>query len=31
VRGYGTTRFRSDDARRNGQQAALAADVIAAF
>jgi pimeloyl-ACP methyl ester carboxylesterase len=29
VRGYGTTRFLSDDAPRNGQQAALAADVIA--
>jgi pimeloyl-ACP methyl ester carboxylesterase len=29
VRGYGTTRFLSDDALRNGQQAALAADVIA--
>lgn len=29
LRGYGTTRFRSDDARRNGQQAALAADVLA--
>jgi pimeloyl-ACP methyl ester carboxylesterase len=27
--GYGTTRFLSDDAPRNGQQAALAADVIA--
>ena len=23
LRGYGTTRFRSDDAPRNGQQAAL--------
>src|SRR3984885_4396779 len=29
VRGYGTTRFLSDDTLRNGQQAALAADVIA--
>ncbi|HEY1243229.1 MAG TPA: alpha/beta hydrolase [Hyphomicrobiaceae bacterium] len=29
VCGYGTTRFLSDDAPRNGQQAALAADVIA--
>jgi pimeloyl-ACP methyl ester carboxylesterase len=29
VRGYGTTRFRSDDTPRNGQQAALATDVIA--
>jgi pimeloyl-ACP methyl ester carboxylesterase len=29
VRGYGTTRFLSDDAARTGQQAALAADVIA--
>src|SRR5580692_11459412 len=29
VRGYGPTRFRSDDTLRNGQQAALAADVIA--
>jgi pimeloyl-ACP methyl ester carboxylesterase len=29
VRGYGTTRFLSDDEPRNGQQAALAADVIA--
>jgi len=29
VRGYGTTRFLSDGAPRNGQQAALAADVIA--
>src|SRR3954447_15908186 len=28
LRGYGTTRFRSADARRNGQQAALASDVI---
>ena len=27
LRGYGTTRFRSDDAVRNGQQAALAVDV----
>jgi pimeloyl-ACP methyl ester carboxylesterase len=29
VRGYGTTRFLSDDAPRNGQQAVLAVDVIA--
>jgi pimeloyl-ACP methyl ester carboxylesterase len=29
LRGYGTTRFRSDTAVRNGQQAALAADVVA--
>jgi pimeloyl-ACP methyl ester carboxylesterase len=29
LRGYGTTRFRSGDAQRNGQQAALAADVLA--
>jgi pimeloyl-ACP methyl ester carboxylesterase len=29
ARGYGTTRFRSDDTPRNGQQAVLAADVIA--
>ena len=29
VRGYGTTRFLSDGTARNGQQAALAADVIA--
>ena len=29
VCGYGTTRFRSDGTLRNGQQAALAADVIA--
>jgi pimeloyl-ACP methyl ester carboxylesterase len=29
LRGYGSTRFRSGDARRNGQQAALAADVLA--
>ena len=29
VRGYGTTRFRSDDTPRNGQQAALAEDAIA--
>lgn len=29
LRGYGATRFRSADAPRNGQQAALAADVIA--
>src|ERR1700749_5348952 len=27
ARGYGTTRFRSDDQLRNGQQAALAVDV----
>jgi pimeloyl-ACP methyl ester carboxylesterase len=29
ARGYGTTRFLSDDTPRNGQQAALAGDVIA--
>jgi pimeloyl-ACP methyl ester carboxylesterase len=29
LRGYGTTRFLSDTAMRNGQQAVLAADVIA--
>src|SRR6266571_91348 len=29
VRGYGTTRFLSDDTLRNSQQAAVAADVIA--
>ena len=29
VRGYGTTRFLSNDTLRNGQQAALAVDVIA--
>jgi pimeloyl-ACP methyl ester carboxylesterase len=29
VRGYGTTRFLSDDTPRNGQQAAVATDVIA--
>jgi pimeloyl-ACP methyl ester carboxylesterase len=29
VRGFGTTRFLSEDTLRNGQQAALAADVIA--
>jgi pimeloyl-ACP methyl ester carboxylesterase len=29
VRGYGTTRFLSDDTLRNGQQAAVALDVIA--
>ena len=29
LRGYGTTRFRSDDAVRNGQQAVLAVDAIA--
>ena len=28
LRGYGTTRFRSEDAFRNGQQAALALDAI---
>ena len=28
VRGYGTTRFRSNDAIRNGQQAAVATDVV---
>ena len=28
LRGYGTTRFRSHDVLRNGQQSALAADVI---
>jgi pimeloyl-ACP methyl ester carboxylesterase len=28
LRGYGTTRFHSDDTMRNGQQAALAVDVI---
>jgi pimeloyl-ACP methyl ester carboxylesterase len=28
LRGFGTTRFRSDDTVRNGQQAALALDVI---
>jgi pimeloyl-ACP methyl ester carboxylesterase len=28
LRGYGTTRFLSEDAMRNGQQAALAVDVI---
>jgi pimeloyl-ACP methyl ester carboxylesterase len=28
LRGYGTTRFRSDDTMRNGQQSALAVDVI---
>jgi pimeloyl-ACP methyl ester carboxylesterase len=28
LRGYGTTRFRSDGTMRNGQQSALAADVI---
>ena len=28
LRGYGTTRFLSDDTVRNGQQAALAVDVI---
>jgi pimeloyl-ACP methyl ester carboxylesterase len=29
LRGYGTTRFRSDETLRNGEQAALALDVIA--
>jgi pimeloyl-ACP methyl ester carboxylesterase len=29
LRGYGTTRFRTEDAPRNGQQAALASDVVA--
>ncbi|MCW3127952.1 MAG: alpha/beta hydrolase fold [Bacteroidetes bacterium] len=29
LRGYGTTRFLTDDTFRNGQQAALAADIIA--
>ena len=29
LRGYGVTRFRSDDAARNGQQAVLAVDAIA--
>jgi pimeloyl-ACP methyl ester carboxylesterase len=29
VRGYGTTRFLSEDTPRNGQQAAVAADVVA--
>lgn len=29
ARGHGTTRFLSDDTFRNGQQAAVAADVIA--
>jgi pimeloyl-ACP methyl ester carboxylesterase len=29
LRGYGTTRFRSEDLLRNGQQAALAVDAIA--
>jgi pimeloyl-ACP methyl ester carboxylesterase len=29
IRGYGTTRFLSDDTVRNGQQAAVAADVVA--
>ncbi|QRM57054.1 alpha/beta hydrolase [Sinorhizobium sp. BG8] len=29
LRGYGTTRFLSDDTPRNGQQSALAADMIA--
>ena len=29
LRGYGTTRFLSPDTFRNGQQAALAADIVA--
>jgi pimeloyl-ACP methyl ester carboxylesterase len=29
LRGYGTTRFLSDDTRRNGEQAALATDTVA--
>jgi pimeloyl-ACP methyl ester carboxylesterase len=29
LRGYGTTRFRSDETFRNGQQSALGADVVA--
>lgn len=29
LRGYGTTRFRSADTARNGQQAAIAADIVA--
>jgi pimeloyl-ACP methyl ester carboxylesterase len=29
VRGYGTTRFLSEETRRNGEQAALAADAVA--
>ena len=29
LRGYGTTRFLSDDTMRNGQQSALGADLIA--
>ncbi|HEX6748301.1 MAG TPA: alpha/beta hydrolase [Longimicrobium sp.] len=29
LRGYGATRFRSDETLRNGQQSALAADIIA--
>jgi pimeloyl-ACP methyl ester carboxylesterase len=29
LRGYGTTRFLADDAVRNGQQAALAVDIVA--
>jgi pimeloyl-ACP methyl ester carboxylesterase len=29
LRGYGTTRFLSDDTPRNGQQSAIAADIIA--
>jgi len=29
LRGYGTTRFLSSDSVRNGQQSALAADIVA--
>lgn len=29
LRGYGTTRFLSDDTMRNGQQSAIAADIVA--
>ena len=29
LRGYGTTRFLSDDTMRNGQQSASAGDIIA--
>ncbi len=29
LRGYGTTRFLSPDTPRNGQQAAIAADIVA--
>src|SRR5918999_6329570 len=29
LRGYGTTRFLSDDTPRNGQQSAIAVDIIA--